>query len=321
MKWRKITINTTTEAVDVLCYRLTEIGIEGIEIIDNIPLTEDELNQMFVDIPLIEGEDDGKAKINCYIEFSENLEDIISKINLALEETSEFVNIGQGTIDLSETEDKDWINNWKEFFKPFRIDDNIIIKPSWEELKEQYTDDIVIEIDPGIAFGTGSHETTKLCITSLKEYIKQEDKILDIGSGSGILSIIANKLGAKEVRGIDIDENATKEALRNVKLNNLNIDKSSLYFETANILVDNDYRDGLCKEYYNIIVANILADVIMPLSKIIGPYLKPDGLFISSGIINTKEDIVRETLINNNFEIIKINKMGDWVSFVAKNKI
>ncbi|HHT96527.1 MAG TPA: 50S ribosomal protein L11 methyltransferase [Clostridiales bacterium] len=319
MKWRRITINTRTEAVDLLCDRLTEIGIEGIEIIDNVPLTDDEINQMFVDIPLINGEDDGTAKVNCYIEFTDDLETIINEIQISLNELSAFIDVGVASIEITETEDKDWINNWKEFFKPFRIDDSIVIKPSWEKYELLNEDDIIIEIDPGISFGTGSHETTKLCILSLKKYLRKSDIILDAGSGSGILSIISKKLGAKEVIGIDIDINATNSAIENAQLNNLEITDENLIFETANIIKDDKTRRELGENKFDIVVANILADVIILLSSVITYNLKKDGLFICSGIIDSKEEEVKQSLINNNFEILETNRMGEWVSFVARN--
>lgn len=319
MKWRRITINTTTQAVDLLCDRLSEIGIEGIEIIDNVPLTDDEINQMFVDIPLINGEDDGTAKVNCYIEFTDDLDTILNGIQNNLNELSEFIDIGLGSIEISETEDKDWINNWKEFFKPFRIDDSIVIKPSWEEYDSINKNDIIIEIDPGISFGTGSHETTKLCILSLKKYLKKSDIVLDAGSGSGILSIISKKLGAKEVIGIDIDDKATNSAHENAQLNGLEIIDGNLIFKTANIINDDKTRKELGENKFDIVVANILANVIVLLSSVISYNLKKDGLFICSGIIDIKEEEVKQALISNNFEILEINRMGEWISFVARN--
>lgn len=317
MKWTKFTLDTTTEAVDLISDMLNDLGIEGIEIKDNVPLTEAEKKQMYVDILPILKEDDGTAQVSFYIDTRDNAEEILSKVKDGLRELSEYVEVGTGNITVSETEDKDWVNNWKQFFKPFRIDDTIVIKPTWEKLAEKKDDDLVIEIDPGISFGTGSHETTKLCIIAIKKYMKPDSAVLDAGSGSGILSIISKKLGAKEVLGIDIDPSATKSAIENAGVNHLPVEEGSLSFMTGNIIEDHGVRATIGKEKYDIVVANILADVIIPLSGVIGENLKPGGIFISSGIINTKENAVREALEKNKFTVLEVNRMNDWVSFAA----
>lgn len=317
MKWLKYTVTTTNEAVDFISNLFDEIGIEGIEIEDHVPLTEKEKKQMYVDILPDLGNDDGISKVSFYLEPEQNQEEILNKVREGLEELKLFINVGAGTIEASSTEDKDWINNWKTYFRPFRIDDSIVIKPTWEELTDVIEHDMVIEIDPGLAFGTGSHETTKLCILSLKKYLQSHMKLLDVGSGSGILSIVGKKLGADEVLGIDIDEVATKTALENAEVNHLSInDKFS--FQTGNLLADDKLTKKIGEGKYDIAVANILADVIIPLSNIIGYNIKPEGLFICSGIIDTKIDAVKEALIKNNFEILEINRMKDWAAFVAK---
>lgn len=329
MKYMKFTLDTTTEAVDFISSMLMDLGIEGIEIEDNVPLTEEEKKQMFVDILPISGKDDKNAKINFYVEPTENMDALIARIREGLKEISNFISVGSGRITLSETEDKDWLNNWKEFFKPFRIDDTIVIKPTWEELSERKPDDIVIEIDPGISFGTGSHETTKLCILGIKKYIKANDCVLDAGSGSGILSIIANKLGASKVLGVDIDPIATKSAIENSQVNQITTSEwilesqddmpdTDLVFATGNIILDQGIRTRIGKEKYDLVVANILADVIIPLSDVIGENMKKGAIFICSGIIDTKEDEVRTSLEKNGFSILEVNRMGDWVSFIAR---
>lgn len=323
MKWTKITLETANEAVDLISGMLFDMGIEGIEIDDNVPLTEEEKKQMFVDILPITNEDDHTAKISFYVEPETDLASLLARVKEGLDELSEYVSIGSGKILISDTEDKDWINNWKEFFKPFRIDDTIVIKPTWEQLTDRKPDDLVIEIDPGISFGTGSHETTKLCIQALKKYLKPGDIVLDAGSGSGILSIIAHKLGAGYVLGVDIDPAATKSALENAAVNqidasewnvqNENMPDTPVAFATGNIIEDNGIRTRMGKDKYDLVVANILADVIIPLSDVIRENLKDDGLFICSGIINTKEDDVKAAFEKNNFKILEINRMGDWV--------
>ncbi len=318
MKWTKVTLDTTTEAVDLISDMLGDLGIVGIEISDNIQLSEEDQKKMFIDILPELQEDDGTAQISFYIDEGEEIEDLIKKVKAGLEELSAYVTIGSGNIEVTVTEDKDWINNWKEFFKPFRVDDTIVIKPTWEELEDRQPDDLVIEIDPGTSFGTGAHETTKLCIIGMKKYVNESSVVLDAGSGSGILSIIAKKLGAKEVLGIDIDSNATNSAIENAIVNHLPIEAGNLQFTTGNMIEDDGIRTQIGKEKYDLVVANILADVIIPLSDVIAKNIKPGGVFISSGIINTKEEAVRGAIERNHFTILEVNKMGDWVSFVAQ---
>lgn len=319
MKWTKLTVETTCEAVDLLNAFLDEEGVLGVQIEDNMPLTDEEISDMYIDLlpddmPVF----DGTAKVSCYLDDSFDVDDMKIKINEEIRRLSEFIDVGSGMIECSDTEDTDWINNWKAYFKPFRIYDNIVIKPTWEELPEDVNnDDIVIQIDPGTAFGTGSHETTKLCIGQLKKYMKDGDHILDAGSGSGILSFICNKLGAGKVLGIDIDSIAVDVSNENREINGITDEQVS--FICGNVLEDNKLVEeiGNC---YDVVVANILADVIIPLSKIVQSFMKPDGVFISSGIINIKEEEVRTALIDNNFDIIDTVYMNDWVSFVAKRK-
>lgn len=318
MKWTKFTLETTTEAVDLVSDMLNDLGITGIEISDNVPLSEEDRKRLFIDIlPELE-KDDGTSRVSFYVDTDEDTIALLENVKEGLKELTQFVSVGSGDITISETEDKDWINNWKEFFKPFRVDDTIVIKPTWEELTDYQEGDLVIEIDPGTSFGTGAHETTKLCIVGLKKYSKQDGILLDAGSGSGILSIIAKKLGAKEVLGIDIDPIATEAAIENAGVNQLAIEEGGLSFITGNIIEDDGIRTQIGREKYDFVVANILADVIIPLSDVIGENMKSGGIFISSGIINMKEDAVRAALLKNHFTILEVNKMGDWVSFVAQ---
>ncbi len=318
MKWTKFTLDTTTEAVDLVSDMLNDLGITGIEINDNVPITEEERKQMFIDILPELSEDDGTAQVSFYVGADEDVNAFSEKVKAGMEELSAYTNIGTGKIEISQTEDKDWINNWKAFFKPFRIDDTIVIKPTWEELTDKKEGDLIIEIDPGTSFGTGAHETTKLCIIAMKQYMKPNAVVLDAGSGSGILSILAKKLGAEEVIGLDIDPNATISAIQNSEVNRLEIETGKLSFLTGNIIEDDTIRTEIGKNKYDMVVANILADVIIPLSDVIGENLKDGGLFISSGIIYMKEEAVREALLKNHFTILEVNKMGDWVSFVAR---
>lgn len=320
MVWTKLTIDTTTEAVDILSAFLDDLGVEGIMIEDNVPLTDEDKKAMFVDIPLIEGEDDGTARVSCFVDNSFDIDTLKADIVAELTRLEEFIPVGTKNITLGNTEDKDWINNWKQFFKPFRIYDNIVIKPTWEELADVKEGDMVVEIDPGIAFGTGSHETTKLCIGQLKKYLKNGDTVFDVGSGSGILSIVSVMLGAGFVHGMDIDEVAVRASLENRAVNHMT--EKQLVLSCGNLLAGDDEAEKKAFEVnrgekYDIIVANILADVIIPLSGVIKPLLKEEGYFITSGIIDMKEEAVKEALLSNGFKIIDVVHMNDWVSVIA----
>ena len=320
MKWNKLTIETTTAAEDMLSYELQEMGIEGVEIEDHVPLSEEDRKIMYVDLlPDEIAPDDGTAKISCYVDENDDLDAVVAKIRDKIEELSAFMPMGTGKITFDVTEEEDWINNWKVFFKPFRLDDNIVIKPTWETLTDQKEDDIVIEIDPGTAFGSGSHETTKLCISQLKKYMKKDTELLDVGTGSGILSIIGLKLGAAHAVATDIDPNAIRATEENFEINHVSDGQAEVF--QVNILDEKEaagfYEKNGGKQY-DIIVANILADVIIPLSGIVSPLLKEDGVFITSGIINTMEEAVKEAMLSNHFEILGINHMKDWVNITAK---
>lgn len=316
MKWIRFTLDTHTEAVDILSYKLNEIGVEGIEVEDHMPLSEEDKKKMFVDILPDPVDNDGSAKVHFYMEPENcNPEKVMLQVQDIFQEIKEFCEIGKGTVTLSETEDKDWINNWKTFFKPFRAAENIVIKPTWEEYEKENEEDILIEIDPGIAFGTGSHETTKLCIQALDKYVRQGDSVLDVGCGSGILSIAALKLGAGHATAIDIDEVAVKVAAENMAVNKISPTQYDLY---DGDLITNSYMKVRAGLGHDIVVANILADVIIPLTDIVRPHLKKGGLYITSGIINTKEEEVRKALEKNGFEIVAIEHMKEWCCFIAK---
>lgn len=316
MKWTKFSLETTTQAVDLVSNMLDELGFEGIEIEDKVPITEEEKKEMFIDILPELGDDDGKAIVSFYISDDEDKDSILSSVKEGLVELADFVEVGDMEITVSETEDKDWINNWKQYWKPFRVADDIMIKPTWETLEEKNENDLVIEIDPGTAFGTGSHETTRLCIQGLRKYITDETVLLDVGSGSGILSIIGLKLGAKSALGTDIDPNAIHAMYENAKVNGITEDEFTV--KIGNIIDDKTLQEEVGMEKYDIVVANILADVIIPLSPEIRQHLKKGGLYITSGIIYMKRNEVKEAIEKNGFTIIEENEMGEWVSFVAR---
>lgn len=316
MQWKKYTLETTTEAVDLVSGAVMEAGISSFEIEDNRQITEAEKEAMYIDI-LPELKDDGAARIIFYMDIDiseENEQEILENIHKNVEELRSFADVGSGRITQSTTEDKDWINKWKEFFKPFSIDD-ILIRPTWETNVSLEGYNMVIEIDPGTAFGTGLHETTQLCIRQLRKYINKDTNMLDVGCGSGILSIIGRKSGAKSVLGIDIDEAAVVASVDNAKINGIN---DNISFIQGNIIEDKDIQDRAGYGIYDIVAANILADIIIPLSEIIAPHLKKGGLFITSGIINTKEtEVVKAIEDNPDLEIKEITRQKDWVNVTA----
>lgn len=318
MKWTKFTLKTTTQAVDLISSMLDELGIEGIEIQDNVPLSDSDTKGMFIDILPELPPDDGTAFVSFYLEDLSSLERLLRDIEEGLDDLSQFVDVGERTISMSETEDKDWINNWKQYFKPFAVDD-ILIKPTWEDIPQGHEDKLLIQIDPGTAFGTGQHETTQLCIRQLRKYVNGQSVILDVGTGSGILGITALKLGAKQVFGTDLDENAITAVGENLAANDISSDLFTVV--QGNIIDDKAIQDQVGYECYDIAVANILAPVIILLQGEIARHLRHGGIFITSGIINTKEQDVREAMeVNEELEIIETTYQGEWVSITARRR-
>ncbi len=315
MKWNKYTIKTTTAAEDFLSAMLDEIGISGVEIEDKIPLSKADQADMFIDFLPELPPDDGISYVSFYLEDGEDHTEILKKVMDGIEEQRQFVDVGEGSISSSDTEDLDWINNWKQYFHSFYIED-ILIKPTWEELKEEDKDRVLIEIDPGISFGTGKHETTQLCIRQLLKYVRgKHPKVLDVGCGSGILSIAALKLGASEVVGTDLDENCMTSTYENMEVNHL--PKESGRFYVGNLIDDTRLQQTVGSECFDIVVANILADVIIPMAPVISAILKQGGIFITSGIIDFKENEVKQAIEAAGMKVIEVNHQGEWVNITA----
>lgn len=315
MKWKKFTLTTTTEAVDLISCAFDEIGIEGIEIEDNIPLTEKETKGMFIDILPELPPDEGIAKVSFYLDDDADVPGMLEKVNEALEELKMFTDVGACTIEASETEDKDWINNWKQYFKQFYVDDILII-PSWEKVKKEDEGRMIIHIDPGTAFGTGMHETTQLCIRQLKKYVTKDTELLDVGTGSGILSIAALKMGAKHAVGTDLDTCAVPAVEENKEANG--IPEAAFDMMIGNIIDDKEVQDTVGYEKYDIVVANILADVLVPLTPVIIHQMKKGGIYITSGIIDNKEETVVNAVKAAGLEVLEVTYQGEWVSVTAR---
>lgn len=326
MKWKKFRIKTKTEAEDIIISTLYDIGLEGAQIEDNVPLTALEKEQMFVDILPQMAEDDGIAYLSFFVEETEEgglllngetktEEDILKAVKEELDGLRDFMDIGEGSIAVDETEDIDWINNWKQYFKQFYVDDILII-PSWEEVKEEDKDRMIIHIDPGTAFGTGMHETTQLCIRQLKKYVTEDTEILDVGTGSGILSIVALKLGAKHAVGTDLDPCAVPAVEENKEANEIPVQDFDMMI--GNIIDDKEVQDAVGYEKYDIVAANILADVLVPLTPVIVNQMKKGGIYITSGIIDQKEETVVKAVKDAGLEILEVTYQGEWVSVTAR---
>lgn len=315
MKWNKFRLKTTTESEDVVSSMLMDLGIQGIEIEDKVPLTQMDKQQMFVDILPEIAEDDGVAYISFYLEEEEDKDTILSNVKAELEEMSTYLNVGECTIEESQTEDVDWVNNWKQYFHQFYVDDVLII-PSWEEVKPEDEDKMIIHIDPGTAFGTGMHETTQLCIRQIRKFVTPDTTILDVGCGSGILGMLALKFGAKYSVGTDLDPCAIDATHENMEVNGITKDQYEVMI--GNIIDDKAIQDKAGYEKYDIVVANILADVLVPLTPVIINQLKIGGIYITSGIIDDKEETVVNAVKAAGLEVLEVTYQGEWVSVTAR---
>ena len=315
MKWNQFRLKTTTEAEDIVSSMLADLGIEGVQIEDKIPLTQSDKEQMFVDILPDMPEDDGCAYLTFYLDEEVDKHEMLLKVRQELEEMRSYVNVGDCTIEESQTEDVDWVNNWKQYFHQFYIDDILVI-PSWENVEAKDSDKMVIHIDPGTAFGTGMHETTQLCIRQLKKYVTEDTEILDVGCGSGILGMLALKFGAKHSVGTDLDPCAIDATYENMDNNGISRDQYEVMI--GNIIDDKEVQDKVGYEKYDIVAANILADVLVPLTPVIIHQLKKGGIYITSGIIEDKEEVVVEAVKKAGLEVLEVNHQGEWVSVTAR---
>ena len=329
MKWKKFKIKTVTEAEDIIISTLYDIGLEGAQIEDKVPLIAAEKEQMFVDILPDGPEDDGIAWLSFFVEETEdgrlqvNGEDtdekaVMASVRKELEELRAFCDIGEGSIEVEETEDIDWINNWKQYFHQFYIDDLLVI-PSWETVEEEDQGKMVLHIDPGTAFGTGMHETTQLCIRQLKKYVTPDTVLLDVGTGSGILGILSLMFGAQRVVGTDLDICAVEAVRENLESNHINPEKFEMMI--GNIITEKEIQDRVGYGCYDIVAANILADVLVALSPVIVNQMKPGGIYITSGIIDDKEAVVVEAVKAAGLEVLEVAHQGEWVGVTARKPV
>lgn len=326
MKWTRFRIKTTTQAEDIVISTLYDLGLEGAQIEDHVPLTAWEKEQMFVDI-LPEGpEDDGTAFLSFFVEQGEDgslevqgertdAETLKGRILEELEQLRAFLDIGEGSVGVDETEDLDWINNWKQYFHQFYIDDILVI-PSWEQIKPEDQARMVLHIDPGTAFGTGMHETTQLCIRQLRKYVTKDTELLDVGTGSGILAILALMMGARHAVGTDLDPCAEDAVENNCRDNQIPREKFEMLI--GNLITQEEIREKVGYGRYDVVTANILADVLVPLTPVAVRHLKKGGVYITSGIIDDKEQTVVEAVEAAGLQVLEITRQGEWVSVTAR---
>ena len=315
MKWNKFRLKTTTESEDIVSCMLMDLGIQGIEIEDKVPLTQLDKEQMFVDILPVLDADDGVAYISFYLEEDDDKEAILAQVRAELEDMRAYANVGACTIEESQTEDVDWVNNWKQYFHQFYVDDILII-PSWEEVKAEDEDKMIIHIDPGTAFGTGMHETTQLCIRQLRKHVTKDSLVLDVGCGSGILGMLALKFGARYAVGTDLDPCAIEATHENMEVNGITKDQYEVMI--GNIIDDKEVQDRVGYEKYDIVLANILADVLVPLTPVVINQMKPGAIYITSGIIDDKEETVVNAVKAAGLEVLEVTYQGEWVSVTAR---
>ncbi|EQK41930.1 50S ribosomal protein L11 methyltransferase [Paraclostridium bifermentans] len=310
MKWAEITIKTTTEAVEAITNILYEQNVGGVSIEDPKDFKfqkKHEYDWDFVEEEIFNSGYDGVI-IKTYITEERDVSDDIKLIKEKIEGLKEFgIDVGEAIVELSQVDEEDWANEWKNYYKPTKIGEKIVVKPTWEDYEANDTD-LIIELDPGMAFGTGTHETTSMCIRELEKYVKPESKVFDIGCGSGILAIAAAKLGAKDVLAVDLDEVAVKVSKENIELNKVEGSVNALHGNLMEVV----------KDKADIVVANIIADIIKILAKDIKQFMKDDAVFISSGIIHAKVDEVKEALTQNGLEIVHVESLGEWNAIVSK---
>ncbi|MBM7691817.1 ribosomal protein L11 methyltransferase [Peribacillus deserti] len=310
MKWSEIAIHTTNEAVEPVSNILHEAGASGVVIEDPAELYK-EREDRFGEIYQLNKDDypEEGVIVKAYLPVNSFLGETVDEIKEAINSLMLYdIDLGRNHISISEVNEEEWATAWKKYYNPVKISERFTIVPTWEDYTPVHTDELIIELDPGMAFGTGTHPTTVMCIQALERTVKSGDLVVDVGTGSGVLSIAAAMLGAKSVQALDLDEVAVQSAKLNVKLNKVQ--------EVVSVS-QNNLLDGVL-EQADVVVANILAEVIIRFAKDVSKVVKPDGYFIASGIIKQKKEEVKEELISCGFEIKETILMEDWVAIIAK---
>ena len=318
MEWIKLTIYTTTDGIDTICDKLYDIGFCNTQIEDESEffefLEDNKKYWDYVDDELIE-QKKGETKVIIYIENNRSASDSINMVTSLINSLKGDEALGSLRIETDGINEQDWANNWKAFFKPLEIGKKILIQPEWEKYSGN-TDRIVFTVNPGLTFGTGTHNSTKLCIAELEKVIDSDVNMIDIGCGSGILSIISLLLGAKDAVALDIDPNSVHVAYENAELNG--IDKSRYHVYAGDILSDTELINTVCGQKYDVVVANIVADVIIALLPTVKNIVAQNGTFICSGIINERLNDVTSAMKNSNINVFKTVTEGEWSAVVCK---
>lgn len=318
MRWIKYTIRTTTEAEDLVCAMLGEKGIVNVEIDNLVPVLDgDRQGGVFEELQPDMAADDGKSQVSFYLEEGQDATELLSDLKEELDDMKTYANVGKGSITTEISDEADWRDNWKQFFSSFTIGD-VFIKPTWEEAPADLEGKTLVEIDPGVSFGTGKHESTQLVIKQMDKYLKPKQEVLDVGCGSGILSIIALKMGAAHVVGTDIDEDCIASSYENFDVNHLEHSLGDFY--VGNLIDDEKLQAKVGKDKYDVVFANILADIIIPMAPALADAMKPEGYLITSGIIDFKEDEVKRALENAGLEIVECNAQGEWRNVTARKQ-
>ncbi len=317
MRWNKYTINTRSDVEELICAMLGELGITSVEIDNFIPVPDaDQQGGIFEELQPDLPEDDGSSRVSFYLEETEeDAAEILKQVEKALDDMRSYAEIGAGTITSEVSDEADWRDNWKAYFSSFSIGD-IFIKPTWEDMPEDKEDMTLVEIDPGVSFGTGKHESTQLVIRQLQKYLKAGDEVLDVGCGSGILSIVAAKLGAQHIVGTDIDADCITSSYENFDVNHL--ERSLADFYVGNLIDDSTLQENVGYEKYDVVVANILADIIIPMAPALAKTMKPGAIVITSGIIDFKEQEVADALKAAGLTIVESNAQGEWRNITAR---
>lgn len=321
MDWLQVSIYTTTEGIEPVSGRLLQLGIYGIEIEDEADFKDFLENNRdswdYVDEELLK-EKEGETCIKTYLSADDS--EMLSMIRASMSELKEYDKdglFGRLEISLGNIKEEDWANNWKKYFHTMEIGDNLIVKPYWEDIEK--TDRKVFEINPGLTFGTGSHHTTRLCLEDIEKTVKDGDLVLDLGCGSGILSIVSLMFGADSAIAVDIDANSLETAYDNLSRNNIEKDRYEVII--GNILTDDELKARILEKKYDVILANIVADVIISVLPFVKLALNPDGTFITSGIIEDRIEDVKSALLENGFDILSENRSADWAEFKCKIKV
>lgn len=322
MIWKELTIHTTEEAVEMISNFLHEAGAGGVTIeehVDNDRPRDTSLGQWFEippnDIP------EGEAKISGYFPEGVDIEEVMAQVKERTEELREFdIDPGNPVLTVRDVSEDDWANNWKQYFKPIRVSERLTIKPTWENYIPASPEEKIIELDPGMAFGTGTHPTTSLCLRTLEGVIQEGDEVIDVGTGSGILAIGASRLGASRVLALDLDPVAVSSALENTRLNGLEDRIQVVESDLLSVLKKGSSAEVNVQLPVRVVVANILAEIILLFIEDVYEALQPGGYYIASGIYKNKEQSVEEALTAAGFKIEQTVREEDWVAFVARKR-